>query len=113
MSELAKSAILFTAVGALFIGLGIPLLFDRVPPNFWYGCRARKTLSNVEIWYAVNRVTGRALLFGGISFVASAVGVFFFGELITPTSATIIPLVVLIVAVMVMVANSLRVQRSM
>jgi hypothetical protein len=33
MSEVAKSTLLFSAVGVVYIGLGIPLLLDRVPPN--------------------------------------------------------------------------------
>jgi hypothetical protein len=29
-----------------YIGLGIPLLLGRIPPNSWYGCRTPKTLSS-------------------------------------------------------------------
>lgn len=113
MSELSKSVLLFTAVGVLFICLGMPLLFDRIPPNFWYGCRTTKTLSDENVWYAVNRVTGRDLIFGGIAVIASAVAVFIFGRYVTPTLAVTTPLVVLVLAVIVVVVNSLRVQRSM
>lgn len=59
MGEIATAALTFTAVGVLFICLGIPLFLGRVRPNWWYGCRTKKTLSDVKVWYAVNRVTGR------------------------------------------------------
>lgn len=113
MSEITKSTLLFSAVGVLYIGLGIPLLFDRVPPNWWYGCRTRKTLSDVNIWYAVNRITGRDLIVAGIAVVVTAVGVFIFGGSINPTYATVIPLVVAVVSVLLMAINSLRIQRFM
>ena len=41
-------------MGLLFIGLSIPLLLNKVPPNLWYGFRTRLTLSDPQIWYPVN-----------------------------------------------------------
>ena len=80
MGEITKAALLFSLVGVLYIGLGIPLLRGRVPPNSWYGCRTRKTLSDENVWYAVNRVTGRDIIIAGIMLIGSSFVVSVFGR---------------------------------
>jgi uncharacterized membrane protein len=110
-SEIIKATLLFSAVGVLYIGLGIPLLLRRVPPNSWYGCRTQTTLSNEEIWYDVNRVTGRDLIITGIAVITSAVAVFMFRASVTPTLAAVFLLAVLVFGVALVVVNSVREQR--
>ena len=51
MNEVVTAALLFTAVGLPFLGLGVPPLRGRVRPNPWYGRRTEKTLSDEEVWY--------------------------------------------------------------
>ena len=53
MDEITKATLLFSLVGVLYVGLGVPLLRGRVRSNQWYGHRTRKTLSDEKIWYAV------------------------------------------------------------
>jgi len=65
MNETFYIALLFLLVGALFVGLGIPLMQRRIRPNIWYGFRTGKTLSNEEIWYAINHVTGKDMILVG------------------------------------------------
>ena len=48
MSEITTATLRLTAVGFVFIRLGVPLFRGRVPPNTWYGCRTEKTLSDGE-----------------------------------------------------------------
>ncbi|MGI9102953.1 MAG: SdpI family protein [Terriglobales bacterium] len=36
------------------IGISIPLLLRKVPPNVLYGFRTRKTLSDRAVWYEAN-----------------------------------------------------------
>ena len=50
--------ILFLLIGLLMIGLAIPLILGKVPPNSWYGFRIRLTLDDPEIWYPANRYGG-------------------------------------------------------
>jgi uncharacterized membrane protein len=94
-------------VGVLYIGLGIPLLRGRVPPNGFYGWRTKKTLSDEKIWYAVNRVTGRDLIIGGVAVVVTALGIYLFGQALDPNRSATILLAVLVSSVVVMVINSL------
>lgn len=53
-------AVVFT--GLLMLLLGWPLAKGVIKPNHWYGFRTRKTLSDPEAWYRVNRVTGRLMI---------------------------------------------------
>lgn len=45
------------ASGILVI-LGLPLYFQKIPPNRFYGFRTPRTLADPKVWYPVNRVTG-------------------------------------------------------
>jgi uncharacterized membrane protein len=53
-------------VSVLFVLHGIPLIFKLVGPNTLFGFRTVKTLSDPDIWFAVNRVMGFDLLIGGV-----------------------------------------------
>jgi uncharacterized membrane protein len=68
-----NTSFLWLFVGLLFIGIGIPLILEKVPPNRWYGFRVTKTFSSERIWYAANRVAGYDLLWAGVVIVVTAV----------------------------------------
>jgi uncharacterized membrane protein len=63
---------LFLCLGLTFIGIGIPLIQERVPPNRWYGLRVRKTLTNPSVWYAANRTMGYDLVWAGAAVAVTA-----------------------------------------
>lgn len=63
--------ILYAAVGVLFIGLAVPLIKRRIPPNHLYGFRVPETLASEEIWYAVNEYSGRQLRLLGVIILAA------------------------------------------
>ena len=113
MDDNTIAALLFVIVGVIYISLGIPLLLGRIPPNAWYGCRTRKTLSSEEIWYPVNRVSGRYMIISGVAVILSAFGVFIFRRSLGPDHGAAILLVVLVVSVLGMVVESLRAQRKL
>lgn len=56
----------YVCIGLLFVGLALPLIRRRVPPNRYYGFRTPKTLASRTTWYAANEVAGRALLVAGV-----------------------------------------------
>lgn len=113
MSENTIAAIGFSLIGVLYIGLGLPLLRGRIRPNRWYGCRTKKTLSDERIWFAVNRVTGRDLIIGGISLIITAASIHFAGQDLKPNHALSILLGVLVLSVLAMVLDSLVTQRKL
>lgn len=67
------TSFLWLFVGLLFIGISIPLILEKVPPNRWYGLRVAKTFSNQRIWYAANRVAGYDLLGVGVAIAIAGV----------------------------------------
>ena len=113
MGEVVMAGIIFTAAGIVFIALGIHLLRGRVRPNFWYGCRTEKTLSDEKVWYAVNRVTGRDLAAGGIALIAGSLALLLFGRGMNPTHAVLALLFVLLLSVIIMAVDSHRAQKRM
>ena len=52
--------------GLLIIGLGIPLVLEKIKPNMWYGFRTKKTLSDEKIWYPANKYAGKVMILTGI-----------------------------------------------
>jgi uncharacterized membrane protein len=113
MDDNTFAALLFAIVGIIYVGLGVPLLLGRIPPNAWYGCRTQKTLSSEEIWYPVNRVTGRYMIISGVALILSSFGVFIFRGLLGPNDGAIILLAVLVLSVVGMVVKSLGAQRKL
>ena len=113
MGEIATAALIFTAAGTLFVCLGVPLYLGRVRPNWWYGCRTQKTLSDEKVWYAVNRVTGRDMVAGGIALVACSLALLLFGRGMNPTHAVLALLFVLLLSVIIMAVDSHRAQKRM
>ena len=51
--------------GSVFIIISIPMLFNKIGPNYYYGFRTKKTLSNKEIWYKANRFMAKCLIIAG------------------------------------------------
>lgn len=66
------TSFLWLFVGLLFIGISIPLIIEKVPPNRWYGFRVAKTFSSERIWYAANRSAGYDLLRAGVVIALTA-----------------------------------------
>jgi uncharacterized membrane protein len=61
----------FVCSGLLITGLSIPMIKGLVKPNWWYGFRTVKTLSDKKIWYPANAYSGRLLLIMGIIWTAA------------------------------------------
>jgi uncharacterized membrane protein len=60
----ASIALLFAAIGVLFIVLG--LLIAKAKKNFWFGIRTPWALASDEVWARSNRFGGRLMVAGGI-----------------------------------------------
>jgi uncharacterized membrane protein len=72
MISVTVTSLLFALVGGLFVGLSIPLMRNRVPPNQYYGFRTPKTLRDPKIWYEVNRIQGNDLFVAGAVIIISS-----------------------------------------
>ena len=61
------SVFLLYGIGGVFlIGISLPLMYDKVPPNGFYGFRTASTLANTELWYRVNAFTGWSFIIVGL-----------------------------------------------
>ena len=75
MSERTVAVGFFAFLGLLLIGLALPLLRRKVPPNRWYGFRVPLTLKDPDVWYAVNAWAARWLSMAGVElFVGALLG---------------------------------------
>jgi uncharacterized membrane protein len=99
MNEVTGFSILFTIVGLLFIGLSIPLLLGRVPPNHFYGCRTARTLSDPKIWDEANRASGKDFLISGVLILAASLVTLVFGQGANPNHVVISLLSVIVLSV--------------
>lgn len=52
--------------------LAIPLVFELIPQNPFYGVRTPRTLADKELWYRANRYIGWALIFSSIFYLLVA-----------------------------------------
>ncbi len=65
-------------IGALVIGLCIPLLKDKIKMNHWYGIRwFKKSFESDENWYKINRYGGRRMIIWSMVLIAIGVVAFF------------------------------------
>jgi len=77
MKPLTFLMVLFVGSGLLLVGISIPLIQRRIKPNYWYGFRTRRTLSDPQIWYDVNAYAGQRLLISGLITTSAAVVLYF------------------------------------
>ena len=77
LAPMALLLAVFIFVGALFIGLSIPLILRRVPPNPWYGFRVRRTLASPDVWYPANAYSSWLMLGLGLLIILVALAGYF------------------------------------
>ncbi len=51
--------------GVIFVLVGLPLMRGAVEPNTLYGFRTKRTLSDRDLWYAVNALSGKHFVVTG------------------------------------------------
>jgi uncharacterized membrane protein len=68
---------IYTAAGLLLAIFSLPLIWQKIKPNPFYGFRVSQTLENPDVWYATNRFAGKRLFVAGISSIIAAIGLYF------------------------------------
>ncbi|MBN2168450.1 MAG: SdpI family protein [Actinobacteria bacterium] len=107
--------------GILFVVLGIPLVLEKVPPNYIYGARINKyVFQDKEIWYAVNKETGQQISgYGVVLLLIAGTTVPFIGnvgaQLITTIAVGILMLVLAIVLLVrgIKTSNRMAVEKGL
>lgn len=73
--------LLTLALAGTMIGLGVPLMRRKIPPNYTYGFRTRITMANPEIWYKTNEYFGRLQVRSMSLFTLFTVALYFAGHI--------------------------------
>ena len=105
--------LVYGLVGLLIVGLCVPLMFGKIPPNGYYGFRTPRTLSDPKVWYPANRVAGRNLVVAGLIMVAGALVTFFLGDQVPQRSGAITLVVIGLVSLFGAVIASFLALRKM
>ena len=64
--------VLYAFFGLLMVVFAVPLIRRKVKPNWLYGFRVPQTMSDPDVWYAVNAHFGRRLLVAGLATTLAA-----------------------------------------
>ncbi len=99
---LASLTVLLPVVTIL---ISIPLVLRIVPPNWFYGFRTRKTLSDTTIWYEANYLGGKNLI---IASVIALIARVLFSAMFAPEIAAPLSMVVLAIATLASAIISMR-----
>ena len=103
----------FALVGILFVGLSIPLIRNRVPPNRFYGFRTTRTLSDPKIWYEVNHISGNDLLVAGALITCSSVTMFALAQEWNPEHVALTLVLIMSFSLVGVLVHGLMVLRRM
>src|SRR6058998_2243408 len=86
--------LLYGIGGVLLIAISLPMIYDKIPPNRFYGFRTPRTLSDPNVWYPANRVAGRNLAVAGVIVSTTALVLFAMHKRIPPRTADLTLLIV-------------------
>ncbi len=67
----ARIRVFFAPIAIILVSL--PLVFELVPPNRWYGVRVREAYASDAAWYAINRRGSIALIGACLLWLVAAV----------------------------------------
>ena len=91
---MAGTLLIYFGVGLLVAALALPMIYDKIPPNGFYGFRTPRTLSDPNVWYPANRVAGRNLAVAGVIVSTTALVLFAMHKRIPPRTADLTLLIV-------------------
>jgi len=105
------AVLLLLGTSLLLVGLAVPLLRRKVPPNALYGLRVPQTLEHPDVWYEANARSARDLLrLGAVLTLVAAVG------LVLPPSSRHLVMVpwslVLVIGTVVYAIRGVRIARA-
>jgi uncharacterized membrane protein len=95
MDEIFITILVFVFIGAIFIFLGIPLLMEKVKPNWFYGFRTPTVVKNKDLWYKVNKQVGREFIIAGIILMIGSIFILIFQPILSIIQLIIILLMLI------------------
>jgi len=113
MDEIFITIFIFILIGAFFILLGIPLLLEKVKPNWFYGFRTPKTVRNKDFWYIVNKQVGREFIIAGIIVVIGSIFMIIFQPILTLIQLIIILLLLIHMSLIIIISRGVILLRKL
>lgn len=104
-------AMIFWLLGALLVGLALPLLRRKVGPNHLYGLRVGETLASEEVWYEANARSARDLVAVGVGTILGSTLLFAL-PWSNPDHCVLVCCLLLIAAVIWYCARGIRIARE-
>src|SRR5438477_7963614 len=98
--------LIYFGVGLLVAALALPMMYEKIPPNGFYGFRTPRTMSDPNVWYPANRVAGRNLALAGVIVATTALVVFAMQKNLQPRTAALTLLIVSLAALIGAVVHS-------
>ena len=95
MDEIFVTILVFVFIGVVLIVLGIPLLLEKVKPNWFYGFRTPTIVKNKDLWYKVNKQVGREFIIAGIILMIGSIYMIIFQPILSLIQLIIILLMIL------------------
>jgi uncharacterized membrane protein len=83
MSGETVALLSYVVTGIVYILVSMPLLFNRIGPNCFYGVRIPKAYESTEMWYKVNRLGAKVFLGYGVTMLAIG-AILWFVSMIVP-----------------------------
>lgn len=90
----------------VLIPVSIPMILEKIKPNWWYGFRTTKTLSDEKIWYPANKYAGKLMLASGIISLIGLVILYFLKNFFCLWTFNIIGWIITLVPITVAVIMS-------
>ena len=95
----ASLTALLLGFAALFVLLSLPLLFEKIPPNWFYGFRIPRAFESEDNWYRINKYFARRMLQASIFLCVFGVACMFVAQPLNGLVAVGLLMICLLLAV--------------
>jgi hypothetical protein len=98
---------MYFGLGILSVIISLPLIFEKIKPNYLYGFRIKATLEDPTVWYAVNKYFAKRFLFVGVTEIIASMVLYLIPG-ITIDGYAIAVLAVFVIAFSIAMSQSLK-----
>ena len=100
--------LIFILVGVIEILLGLPLLYEKIKPNRFYGFRLPKTVNNEDIWYNINKYTAKDMIISGIVIIIGMLILLLFKSSVSLSQIVLIGTILIVITLIIFFIRGLN-----
>lgn len=105
--------LVFTICGLSEIIQGVPLMYEKIKPNWLYGFRIPGTVENKKVWYPVNRHLGKGLVIAGFILIIITLFLYTIDLGLLFFEKTLVLLLILIISLAIVIISSFYYYRKL